>query len=720
MTKSLRKIVFIDFLNQAEPQMEYQEFKGLKFEVIRHSIGWNFETAEKIIKACDGEVDGICISGLVDTFDFEDIHITHKPSRRLMNLAQETPVYSGHKLRSTFAEWTMIKYLKINPHILSGKRLLFHCAMVSPAVDKLCMGGSIPFAADLNTILGLPVLVKSTRQMRLMLKTLKPIIESDQANLFYRHRSRGVDFDSRKVRKLRQWISKMDTFVTFRSLIDRVGAFDVFAGKTLIVDSLSTEQRERLKRAEVGRIIELIPQQLEIDQGNTHSFTFTLLYAFLDQYRLETAPEQNFDEFLLQYIEENNVKPNEINTVAPMHQRCAFVIHPLEFNDMLRSGATKWIGKLPEKFRFNAEKLASKFPVFKYGEIRGVKSASNGQTLTCDIYAVIATPKLMKALDEEFVYKKLICAAKSARLDGCVMIGLGAYTKVIGDAGITVAKRSPIPVTNGNSYSAAATLWAARVVIEKMGILKMHTEGKLAGRVNGKAMVIGATGSIGKVSSHLLAKYFPELILVGRRAEKLLELREEIEEQNPGIIVRIKTDPNVELMSTDLIITSTSNDTGKVLDMMQVKPGAVICDCSRPLDIDGEDAKKRPDVLVIESGEIDLPGVLEFGCDVGLPYPSVYACLAETVLLTLEGRPQSFSLGKDLSLQKVQEIYRLGIKHGAKLAAIRGPNGFVTEADIVLCRDLAMEHRKTWTVGKAPNLQILAEQFKRRSKGGRV
>src|SRR5689334_23929507 len=32
----------------------------------------------------------------------------------------------------------------------------------------------------------------------------------------------------------------------------------------------------------------------------------------------------------------------------------------------------------------------------------------------------------------------------------------------VGDAGVTIAQRSPIPVTTGNSLSAAATLWAAR------------------------------------------------------------------------------------------------------------------------------------------------------------------------------------------------------------------------------------------------------------------
>src|SRR5262249_1848435 len=151
-------------------------------------------------------------------------------------------------------------------------------------------------------------------------------------------------------------------------------------------------------------------------------------------------------------------------------------------------------------------------------------------------------------------------------------------------------------------------------------------------------------------------------------------LRQEILAMSPHTKVRVTTNPNLDLQGTDLIVTATSNRDGSVLDMDKVKPGTVICDCSRPLDIGPEEAAKRPDVLVIESGEILLAGNLELTCDIGLPKPAVYACLAETVLLTMEGRYESFSLSKQLSMEKVKEIYKIGLKHGAKLSTICGPN----------------------------------------------
>jgi len=52
-----------------------------------------------------------------------------------------------------------------------------------------------------------------------------------------------------------------------------------------------------------------------------------------------------------------------------------------------------------------------------------------------------------------------------------------------------------------------------------------------------------------------------------------------------------------------------------------------------------------------------------------------YACLAETIVLALEGRFENFTVGRSIEWEKVREIYRLGIKHGMKLAAISGVNG---------------------------------------------
>ena len=159
-------------------------------------------------------------------------------------------------------------------------------------------------------------------------------------------------------------------------------------------------------------------------------------------------------------------------------------------------------------------------------------------------------------------------------------------------------------------------------------------------------------------------------------------------------------DSDENIGDMDMIVTATSGAGKKILDIMRVKPGCVITDVARPLDLSPEDVAKRPDVLVIESGEISLPGDVKMK-SIGFEDRSVvYACLAETIVLALEGRFENFTRGRNLEWEKVHEIYKLGLKHGMQLAAISGVNGAYSDDDIARVRRLAMAARKTRTTAK--------------------
>ena len=108
-------------------------------------------------------------------------------------------------------------------------------------------------------------------------------------------------------------------------------------------------------------------------------------------------------------------------------------------------------------------------------------------------------------------------------------MGLGAFTKVVGDAGVTVAKQATLPVTTGNSYSASGALWAAHAAIRKLGVLPVDDDGL----VHGKTMVVGASGAIGSVCARLLALASDEVWLVSPETAKLLALKHDIEQQHP-------------------------------------------------------------------------------------------------------------------------------------------------------------------------------------------
>jgi predicted amino acid dehydrogenase len=204
-------------------------------------------------------------------------------------------------------------------------------------------------------------------------------------------------------------------------------------------------------------------------------------------------------------------------------------------------------------------------------------------------------------------------------------------------------------------------------------------------------MVIGATGSIGKICAKILAKQWKKIIVVAPRPYKILELVEILKHFAPESEIVGTTNPNKYSSQCDLIITSTSAQGERVLDINLVKPGCVICDVSRPFDISLDDAAKRPDILIIASGEVDLPGDVKIEKTIGLEGETVYACLAETALLTLEGIFESFSISRELAYEKVVQIDRLSRKHGIRLSNIMGHTGIITDSEIASCRKLALK-----------------------------
>jgi predicted amino acid dehydrogenase len=205
-------------------------------------------------------------------------------------------------------------------------------------------------------------------------------------------------------------------------------------------------------------------------------------------------------------------------------------------------------------------------------------------------------------------------------------------------------------------------------------------------------MVVGATGAIGSVCARLMAKAAEEVYLVSPETAKLLALKESILRETPDARLFLAARADKDIAAMDMIVTATSGAGKKVLDIMQVKPGCVITDVARPLDLPAQEVAKRPDVLVIESGEIQLPGDVHMK-NIGLPKGVAYACLAETIVLALEGRFENFTVGRAIEWEKVREIYQLGLKHGMKLAAISGVNGAFSDEDIESVREKALAAR---------------------------
>jgi predicted amino acid dehydrogenase len=130
------------------------------------------------------------------------------------------------------------------------------------------------------------------------------------------------------------------------------------------------------------------------------------------------------------------------------------------------------------------------------------------------------------------------------------------------------------------------------------------------------------------------------------------------------------------------MIVATSSGARHVLDIMQVKPGCVITDINLPMIFSPRKARQTAGRSGHPWWRNPLAGRHVEMKDIGLPPGVVYAGLAETITLALEGRFEVFTVGHSPQWDKVREIYRLGLKHGMQLAAISGVDGIYSDEDI--------------------------------------
>lgn len=356
-------------------------------------------------------------------------------------------------------------------------------------------------------------------------------------------------------------------------------------------------------------------------------------------------------------------------------ERFAFVIHPLQVEDFARK--YPFTRALPPRW---VEAAFRHVPPLVVSHITGVRSATGAQAEGWFI-GLPMTPRVLLASDPEFVYSRLVRCAEVAQRLGARILGLGAFTKIVGDRGLTVAARSPIPVTTGNSYTAATAVEGALLAAERLAVVPARA----------RAAVVGATGAIGAACARLLARHVGSLSLVARNRERLEHLAEQIRAES-GCAVEATDRVRDAVSQADIVLTVTSATT-VLVEPEDLKPGAVVCDVARPRNVSREVYARRDDVLVLDGGVIQVPGEVDFGFDFGFPPGTCEACMAETIALALEGRYESYTVGPEVALERVEEIAQIARRHGFRLAGFRRFERAIGEEEVERIRQRARAAR---------------------------
>jgi predicted amino acid dehydrogenase len=671
-------------VSQGSSEYDYTletEFLGQPFRIIRLGADGDFSRAESLLESVHEQADAIGLSMIHDHYQVGREQLRHPETARLEACVPDKPVTTGAGLRGILQEWAVRHTQSELGHFFDNARVLFMNGQAGYRIAKsLSEHTDNLFFADPYTDFGVPRLLTSLKQLETYTSVTAPLmfrpmavkaVETVLRNPLYRLGERLIKG------------SLYHAVEQAHIVVAAIGDLEHFTekqldGKTIITSRVTESAMDWMRSRRVAMVVDYSPWMEGRPVGM--NVMEAMISAALARTPEQLGPDDYLDVIQTLGIEPRILYPRGYRRV----NRFAFVIHPLSQQYLTKTQPLGWISDVSPPMVMNlVEKAVAYTPPFIYCKVSGIKSPT-GDEAEGWLITVGGTPREIMAHGPEFTYSRLLAAAKLAKKLGAQVMGLGAFTKVVGDAGVTVAKRAPLPITTGNSYSASGALWAAHDAVKRIGLVQVGENGK----VTGKAMVVGATGAIGSVCARLLAKAVDEIYLAAPEPAKLLALKESIEQETPGAIVHVAGSADRDLANMDMIVTATSGAGKKILDIMKVKPGCVITDVARPLDISAEDVAKRPDVLVIESGEIQLPGDVHMK-DIGLPKGIAYACLAETIVLTLEGRFENFTLGRHIEWNKVQEIYKMGLRHGMTLAAISGANGVFSEADFERVRTLA-------------------------------
>lgn len=683
----MKRIIQISLGSSLDDYEFETKFLDQSFNVQRFGTDGDVDQASDLLLQWNKNADAIALGSVGLTNATGSKAGPNKALAKLLKLGSQlqTPVTSGDTLRRVGHEWSLrhIQF-KFGNNYFNNARVFFFSGVTSLSIARLMAEytENLRFA-DLLLESGVPKFINTLKDLNLYAAHLRRALNWIP----------GKDFvaSSEPVRSMadyhmRQAIQDSHILVVphayFFKFLDPYTIEDL-SRKTVITAAAFDDRVDYLKDKGVSVIIDTTPKLLENVVG-VSALEALLTAAFdIDQ------GEGREDE-LLEIISNLEMEPRVIYPSGKPQRvnRFAYVVHPPTQEFLKKIKPIEVLSDLAPGLMNTVEKTMAYSPPFVYSKVTGIQSA-NGVEAEGWLIALGETPEQMQTHEPEFTTKRILEAAKIAKKLGAQIVGVGMLPKALKDTSLEVAKHAVLPITTGNSYFASATLWAAAEAVRRMGLSK-RKRGKT---LRAKAMVIGATGAVGVICSHLLATAFEEVHLVGRNIAKLLALQEAIQEEASKVALQVTTRADTHIADMDMIV-ATSSGARHVLDIMRVKPGCVITDINIPMIFSKKQCAKRPDVLVIRGGEILLPGENVEMEDIGLPRGVVYAGLAETIILALEGRFEVFTVGTSPQWEKVREIYRLGLKHGMKLAAISGVNGIYSDDDIARVKAYALKEAK--------------------------
>jgi predicted amino acid dehydrogenase len=677
----VKKIVSISL---GPSRLDYQfeaDLWGERFHIRRVGCDGDTEAARRLVREHDGQVDCIALGGMAISFRVGDRTWQHQETWRIASAARTTPVVGGRALKRIVDRWAIREIARQQPELFDGANVLFLSGIANNDIVEVMreFTDSMTFA-DPILHYGLPAVLPDRRRLEQYARVAMPFLTRRPYVSFF---PRGRAAEGIQQRELVRFFLQADVVVGDLRLLMHYAPKEM-PHKVVITDTIDDEALEVFRGAGVEVLGTTTP---EVFPGRR--VDLQILHA-LAVAHLQKDPRQIGDQDYLHLASQLSARPRVIHPQGAVRRRkkFAWLYYPPGRRDLFRSPRLRWLRTMPEPVQAAAERAAARLPVTAYAHARGIVSPTGAEAEGWILH-LPATAQQVSDRGPAWAERRLREAARLATSLGAEILGVGAFSREMTRATSAVAARMDIPITSGTSSLVSTVMWAAKKAVLAMGI-----EQDGIGRAAGTALVVGAGDALGAVAAELLAMVFHRLVVVDRSPDRLLNLRTRIAARSPHCEVEVSTRVDAHLADADLVVTGLAPGWQGRVRLDALKPGAVLADCSRPQEFGVDDADARPDVLILLAGEVELPGPADLGVELGPPPKTAFSSMAEVVILALEGRHECFTLGEDVDLEGVKEIYALALKHGMALAGMRGVRGPITETELKLVRERAEARRR--------------------------
>ncbi|MEV4442537.1 aminotransferase class III-fold pyridoxal phosphate-dependent enzyme [Streptomyces sp. NPDC049577] len=349
-----------------------------------------------------------------------------------------------------------------------------------------------------------------------------------------------------------------------------------------------------------------------------------------------------------------------------------FLAHPISAGHRNQVRGLDLLGRLLDDHRGTPPPAAARHHV-PLPMLTSVTSAT-GDTCSGEVrYLPYTAPELLR---RPTTARDMVAAEVTALREeaGAELVGLGGATSIVGDRGLWTARQVGIPVTSGNSLTVHA---AHQELLHIVRLLELDPG-------TTRVAVVGYPGSIGLALARLLLDDGFLLDLVRRRGNR--STAGLLGYLDPAHHERVRLTDDIAGCPPETRLFVTASSVGGLVDADALRPGSVVVDVALPRDVT-RPPRPGSDVVVIDGGLVSATDAVTVG-DGSLPGPTqqLNGCLAETVVLALEGRPESYSLGRELDLDRIRTIGRLAARHGFLPTPLASFGRTVPDADIARLR----------------------------------